>query len=578
MYRDWPLHGPILSGEDGMYGNNFHAPRVDVHQFSMIPRSDIPRSTFRMQSQHKTTIGASYLYPVMVQEVLPGDTFNGSMTAFIRMATPIYPIMDNLELESWFFFVPARIVWNHWINFMGEQPASPSDSISYVIPTITSPVGGFVTTSIYDFMGIPGAGQLTAGNTITINALPFRAYNMIWNQWFRDENLQNAVGYGAANTVYDIGDGPDPYTNYGIQRTAKRHDYFTSCLPWTQKGATPITLPLGTSAPIKTSVAEQVSTGAVSSVTWRNITGAGLGTAGTISTSAGTPAPTFLGNTAPGTTLGNIYPTNLYADLSAATAATINQIRLAFQTQRLLERDARGGTRYQELLMSHFGVRPLDARLQRPEYLGGGRSAVNIAPVPQTSGTSASGTTSPLGTLSAVGTATARGHGFRQSFTEHGYILGLVAVRADQIYQQGLHRMWTRSTRYDFYWPVFAMLGEQGVRNDEIYCVGNPTQDTTIFGYQERWAEYRYMPSRTSAYFRSTATAPLDAWHTAVKFNTLPALNSSFIGDPTYTTLQRNLAGGASVADEEFLCDFFFDIKCARPMPMYSVPGMLDHF
>jgi len=562
-----------------MYGDNFRAPRVDVHAFSMIPRSDVPRSTFRIQTQHKTTIDASYLYPIYCTEVLPGDTFNGSMTAFIRMATPIYPLLDNLELETWFFFVPCRIVWSHWINFMGEQPSTPSDSISYTIPQIVSPASGFVATSIYDYLGIPTAGQIGAGNTISVNALPLRAYNLIFNQWFRDENLVNALGFGATNTVSDIGDGPDPYTNYAVQRTAKRHDYFTSALPWTQKGGTPITLPLGSSAPIKTSNVEQFTTGN-NSLMWRNPAGGGwaanvdLGIVG----AGAAPWTTGAFATAPTGAATGAYPTNLYADLSAATAATINQIRLAFQTQRLLERDARGGTRYQELLMSHFGVRPLDARLQRPEYLGGGRSPVNISPVPQTTGTGASGTTSPLGTLSAVGTATARGHGFRQSFTEHGYVLGLAAIRADQIYQQGLRRMWTRSTRYDFYWPVFAMLGEQGIRNDEIYCVGNSTQDTTIFGYQERWAEYRYQPSIITGYFRSTYSAPLDAWHTANKFTSLPTLNSTFIGDPTQTTLSRNLAAGNAAAGEQFLCDLFFDIRCARPMPMYSVPGMIDHF
>jgi len=564
-----------------MYGNDFRAPRVDVHQFAMIPRAEIPRSVFRRQSQHKTTISATYLYPVLIDEVLPGDTFNCTMTAFCRMATPIYPILDNIQLESWFFFVPNRILWQHWVNFCGEQPQSPSDSTSYAIPTIVSPANGFTAFSIYDYCGIPGVGQITAGNTTTTNALPLRAYNMIWNQWFRDQNLDTATGFGATNTVYDLGDGPDPYTNYNLLPVRKRHDYFTSCLPWTQKNATPITLPLGTSAIVKTSNSQDYT--ASSQPMWfRNTTGAvlpagnqTLGVEGNNST--GAPLAAF--TTAPTGTATTLYPTNLYADLSTATAATINQIRLAFQTQRLLERDARGGTRYQELIMSHFGVHPLDSRLQRPEYLGGGVTPVNISPVPQTTGTGATGTTAPLGTLAAVGTSIARNHGFRQSFTEHGYILGLITIRQDQSYQQGLRRMWTRSTRYDFYWPVFAMLGEQSVRNDEIYCIGGISgQDQLTFGYQERWAEYRYLPSQISGAFRSTYSTPLDAWHLSPKFTALPALNTAFIQDNTSTNLTRTLAAGASAANEQFLCDLLFDIKSARPMPMYGVPGLIDHF
>ena len=491
-----------------MYGNNFRAPKVDVHSFAMIPRANIPRSTFRMQSQHKTTFSASYLIPAYVQEILPGDSISLSMTAFCRMATPLYPIMDNLDLESWFFFVPNRILWTHWVNMMGEQPASPSDSISYTVPTITSPTGGFAQLSLYDWMGLPGNGQVTAGQTTTINALPFRAYNMIWNQWFRDQNLDTAVGYGAANTVYDLGDGPDPSTNYTLQLVRKRHDYFTSCLPWTQKGlAGAVTIPLGTSAPVLTSSSTTVS-GAQQGMSFNTAAGGAPGSNFQLSTGNGTSTLSYT-STAAGAVTTTLYPNNLYANLSAATAATINSLRLAFQTQKLLERDARGGTRYQELLMSHFGVRPLDSRLQRPEYLGGGKTPVNITPVPQTTGTGATGTSTPLGNLAAVGTTVAHAHGYRGSFTEHGYILGLVAIRADCSYQQGLRRLWTRSTRYDFYWPVFAMLGEQAIRNDEIYAVGTPAQDTATFGFNERWSEYRYHPSVISGAFRSTAATPL---------------------------------------------------------------------
>lgn len=558
------------------YGNNFRAPSVDVHKFTMIPKAQIPRSRFRMQYQHKTAFSASYLIPAFVHEVLPGDTWSVNMSAFCRLSTPLYPLMDNLDLESWFFFVPCRILWSHWVNFMGEQPQSPADSTSYTVPSIVT--GAFATAaSLYDYMGLPvGAGSNAAGGPI--NALPFRAYNMIWNQWFRDQNLDTAVGFGATNTVYDIGDGPDPSANYSLLKVRKRHDYFTSALPWTQKSTNPITLPLGTSATVKTTASDLFTTGVsmrIASPTGTQGSGVNIG-AGAIGTSSGNPINAYA--TAPGGTLvGGIYPTNLYADLSTATAATINSIRLAFQTQKLLERDARGGTRYQELLMSHFGVSPQDSRLQRPEYLGGGMTQVNVSPVPQTSGTGASGTTSPIGTLSAVGTAVARNHGFRQSFTEHGYVIGVTAVRAQPLYQQGVHRMWTRQTRFDFYWPVFAMLGEQSIRNDEIYVQG-AAADLSTFGYQERWAEYRYLPSRISGYMRSTYATPLDAWHTAQKFTALPSLNTTFMTDVTDVTLQRTLAAGASSANQQFIADFFFDCKVARPMPVYSVPGLIDHF
>lgn len=562
-----------------MYGNNFRAPRVDVHQFAMIPRSEIPRSSFRMQSQHKTTINASNLVPVYLQEVLPGDTFKVSMTAFCRLATPLYPIMDNLDLESFFFFVPCRLVWTHWYKFMGEQD-NPADSISFTIPTITSPVGGFAQNSLYDYFGLPCSGQTAGGNTITVSALPLRCYSLIWNQWFRDENLDNSLSVGSVPGFgyAAMDDGPDAPTTYSIQSVRKRHDYFTSCLPWTQKGAAgAVTIPLTGNATVRTQSADLVTSGSPPALHFRNVTNnnaAGVSEYyGTGATAGSMDAASNAGFTAAGV---GLYPSNLYADLSTATATTINALRLSFQTQKLLERDARGGTRYTEIIRSHFGVVSPDMRLQRPEYLGGGRSPINIMPVPQTAQTGLTGGTTPLGTLAAAGTTIHR-HGFRQSFTEHGYILGLVAARADQLYQQGIRRLWSRSTRYDFYFPVFAMLGEQGVLNKEVYSDGS-ANDALVFGYQERWAEYRYHPSFTSGYFKSTNTTPLDAWHLGVKFTALPALNAAWVLDPTSTILQRVLALGAGSAGQQLLCDFFFDQTCARPMPLYSVPGMIDHF
>lgn len=533
---------------------------VDLHQFAMIPSADIPRSSFKIQKTHKTTFDAGYLVPVYVDEVLPGDTFNLRMTAFARLATPLFPIMDNMHLDSFFFFVPNRLIWSHWEEFMGQQ-ANPSDSISYLVPQQVSPVGGYAVGSLQDYMGLPTVGQVGAGNTVSHCAFFTRAYNLIYNDWFRDENLQNSV-------VVDTGDGPDasPATNYTLLRRGKRHDYFTSALPWPQKG-TSVTLPLGTSAPV-------VSSGA--SPVFQPVTGTAF-TNGTLYFDNAGNKFTAQNGAGPGANtavkFGSV--TGLYADLSQATAATVNQLRQSFQIQKLLERDARGGTRYTEIVRAHFGVISPDARLQRPEYLGGGTTSISVNPIAQTSGTGASGTSAPLGNLAAMGTALAHGHGFTQSFTEHGVIIGLVSVRADLTYQQGLRRMWSRSTRYDFYFPAFAMLGEQAVLNKEIYCDGS-ANDANVFGYQERWAEYRYNPSQISGLFKSTSAGTIDAWHLAQKFTSLPTLNTTFIQDNP--PVSRVVAVGASANGQQFLLDTFFDIKAVRPLPMYSVPGLIDHF
>ncbi len=521
---------------------------VSSHQFAMIPKAEIPRSSFDTQYAHKTTFDGGYLVPIYCDEVLPGDMHNVKATLFARLATPLFPVMDNLHLDTFFFFVPNRLVWSNWVKFMGEQN-NPGDSISYVVPQITSSAGGYAVGSLFDHFGLPTAGQITGSNTVTHNALPLRAYNLIYNEWFRDENLQNSV-------VVNTGDSGDDVSDYTMLRRGKRKDYFTGALPWPQKGAA-VSIPLGTSAPILASTASG------------NITINGTTAAPTTSLRFQQYGTDNVGLT-PGAT-----GANLYADLSQATAATINQLRQSFQIQRLLERDARGGTRYTELLRAHFGVTPQDYRLQRPEYIGGGSTYVNVNPIAQTSATSISGGATPLGNLAAMGTALASGHGFTYHAQEHGYIIGLVSVRADLTYQQGLPKMWSRETRYDFYFPVFAHLGEQAILNKEIYVTGTAT-DNQVFGYQERWAEYRYKPSQITGLFKSTSAGTIDPWHYAQKFTSLPTLNATFIQETP--PIERTTAVGASANGQQFLMDAFFDCKMARPMPMYSVPGLIDHF
>lgn len=532
---------------------------VSQKDFAMIPRADIPRSSFRMQKSLKTTFNGGSLVPIFCEEILPGDTWNMNMDLVMRMPALISPIMDSWWAETQFWFVPNRIVWNNWVKFQGEQEA-PGDSTAYTIPQIVSPAGGYNSGTLYDYFGLPTVGQVTPGQTVSHSALPIRAYAEIWNEWYRDQNLQ--VPFSTIK-----GDGPDPSTTYLLENRGKRHDYFTSCLPFVQKGPT-VNIPLGTTAPIR-------STG--TGIAFDNPSFGRTGTALLLTTGVNTP--TWSNTTASPSGAANfgaagLLVPSLTVDLSTAAGAAVNTMRQAVQVQRLLERDARSGTRYTEALQARFGVRSPDARLQRPEYLGGGSVRITTTAIPQTSATNITGGTTPTANLAA----TAHGQkstGWTQSFVEHGYIIGVISVRSDINYQQGLRRHWSRLTRYDFYEPVFQALGEQAVLNKEIYVTGTAT-DTAVFGYQERWAEYRYTPGEITGLFRSTATGTLDYWHQAQRFAALPTLNNAFISDAP--PVRRALAGGATTNNAEFFADIMFSIKAARPMPLYSVPGQMDHF
>lgn len=528
-----------------------------ANRFSMIPSVNIPRSVFDRHHQVKTTLDSGYLVPFYVDDVLPGDTFTCDSTLFARMSTPITPVMDNVFMETFYFYVPNRLLWDNWQRFCGEviDPNDPNETHDFLVPTISSGDNGFEVGSLSDYFGLP----VNVPN-ITVDSLWHRAYNLIWNEWFRDENLQ---------TPLDVphGDGPDDVTKFSLMKRGKRHDYFTSALPWPQKGD-PISIGLTGNAPVMSDGSAPVYWSTNGTNKLRPIFLNTISTTEGDALSARSVSGTIKGSSS--NTL--IYPsgdTGLYADLSDITAVTINNLRMAFQLQRLLEREARGGTRYTEILRSQFGVVSPDARLQRSEYLGGSHSRIHFNPVQQTSATDE---TSPQGNLTAFALGSSSSRGFSKSFVEHGVVIGLVNIRADLTYQQGINRMFNRRTKYDFYWPSLAYLGEQAILNKEIYAQGTD-EDDAVFGYQERWAEYRYKPSIITGKMRSGIPGSLDIWHLAQNFESLPALNSDFIEENP--PIKRILA----VQNEpEFLLDVDIRLKCARPMPVYSVPGLIDHF
>lgn len=541
------------------------------YSFAVAPSVQMPRSAFKTDRTYKSAFDSGYLIPCFFDEVYPGDTFNVGLTAFGRLSTPVVPFMDNLHLDFQFFYVPYRLLWLHWVNMNGEQD-NPDDSTDYLTPVVSNE-SGFAVGSLFDYLGYPVG---VAG--VTPNAWLPRAYNKIWNDHYRDENLQDSV-------PENKGDGPDSPSDYVLLRRGKRKDYFTSCLPWPQKGPG-AEIPLGGTASIVAKddadyarvgiynygstaftsysddlvmrISKGLNGGAIADH-WDAGTSKNVGIYDTTASATKT-----LGLAVPP---ANVAP-GLLADLSGATAITINSLRQAVQIQRLWEKDARGGTRYGEMVYQHFGVRNPDSRLQRSEYLGGGSIPIQIHSVAQTSATDS---VTPQGNLAAYGVAGGR-VGFSKSFVEHGVVIGLVSVRADLNYQQGLDRAWSRRTRFDYYWPSLAHLGEQAVLNKEIYAQGTSSDDEA-FGYQERWAELRYGHSHITGKLRSLVDGSLDVWHLAQAFSSLPQLNASFIEDNP--PLSRVLA----VQDEpQIIFDSIATVSCVRCLPMYSIPGLMDHF
>lgn len=521
------------------------------HLFSMVPKAEIQRSTFDRSHGYKTCFNAGVLVPFLCDEIVPGDTFKCNLSFLARLNTPIVPIMDNMYLDVFYFFVPSRLLWTHFVNFMGERE-DPDIMPNYNIPLATAD-SNMTYETIADYMGLP-----VQSTGYKYSVLPMRAYWKIWDEWFRDENLQDRppIDYSDNAKVW-TSDSPinTDMTPYKLAPRGKRHDYFTSSLPFPQK-APAIEMPLGNLAPV---VVDNIG-----------LRGQSVG-GGVINN----PNLHFklisneTDNVFAGQQVADV-TSHMFADLSDATAVTINSLRQAFQLQRFYERDARGGTRYTELIRSHFNVISPDARLQRSEYLGGSSTRIHCTPIAQTASTD---NVSPQGNLAAFGLGADSSHGFTKSFTEHGYVIGLMCVRADLTYQQGLNRMWTRQTREDFYWPTFAHLGEQAVLRKEIYCTGDSANDEQVFGYQERYAEYRYKPSQITGRMRSTYGQPLDYWHLAQKFDNAPVLDDTFIRENP--PINRAVA---VPSEPQFVLDAFIGLWCTRPMPVYGVPGLMDHF
>lgn len=555
---------------------------VESH-FALNPtRIDMSRSTFDRSSSVKTSFNVGDIVPFFLEEVLPGDTFNVRTSKVVRMQTLLTPMMDNVYLDSYYFFVPNRLVWNHWKEFNGENTESAwIPTTEYSVPQITSPSAGWSVGTLADYFGLPtGVGGLS------VSALPFRAYALVMNEWFRDQNLQDplvvpvddatVVGVNSGNFVTDCAKGGLPYI------AAKYHDYFTSCLPSPQKGPD-VTLSVASQGDLPVfAKSDLVSTSfpkqamKVAPVNGGSWSGNGVLTAYPQNSSPyrnyDVSAVDF-GDSSVGSNHA-IAPVNLWAQSSGnAIVATINQLRMAFQIQKLYERDARGGTRYIEVLKSHFGVTSPDARLQRPEYLGGNRVPINVNQVIQQSGTGA-GADTPQGTVVGMSQTTDSNHDFIKSFTEHGYIIGVMVARYDHTYQQGIERHWSRKTRFDYYWPVFANIGEQAVLNKEIFAQGT-AKDNEVFGYQEAWSDYRYKPNRVTGEMRSAYEQSLDVWHLADDYSSLPSLSDSWIREDK-NTVDRVLAVKSNVSDQLF-ADIYVSNRATRPMPMYSVPGLIDH-
>lgn len=526
---------------------------VSQDDAAMVARPDIPRSTFLGSFSIKTTFDQGFLIPFHVEECYPGDHFKYQFTPFVRTATPFLPIMDSLRLDIHCFFVPNRLVWFNWTKLMGEQ-TNPGDSIAFSVPQITSTGNGFAVGQVGDQMGLPAIGQ--PSQPITVNALPFRCYNRIWNTWYRDENLQ-------AEATELIGDGASTEVSYPLRRRNKSHDYFTSCLPWPQKFVAP-TVPIGGSAPVKgLAITTGIGTNGVGNPpgTKESIDVAPSGWTGFVNVPA---ANLFIRSNSTTFTQPNVF-----ADLTAATGIDINTFRQAMQIQVFLERMARGGTRYTEITQHIFGVRNPDARLQRPEYIGGGSTPVQFTPVAQTAPVAGVG----LGVLGGAGTAVGNNTA-SYACTEHGFIICLASVKAELSYSQGVHKMWDRKTLYDYYNPAFAGLGEQAVRRRELFATGVPANDDFVFGYQERWHELRTDYSRVSGAFRPTTTPNIDEWHFSQAL-AAPTLGSTFIEDSA--PMSRVLQGGANT-NQQFLADIHVRKSATRPLPVFGTPVGLGRF